>query len=1357
MAGPNISFRRGQRQWKQLPAGNIAVPAYPNEPSRPGALSWWLTLAPVLGIVVMSFGFGFLYGNFTYSFLISGASMVYPAVMLLRQREQLRRWREDKERIEQAYARRIEEVQLELSARRQGQSDYLNWTYPSPAELGTWAADRAERLWERRVGDPDFLDLRLGIGNVPASFSVGTPQIDIPELASPNLLKARDTAASFMTTPNVPVAARLAASTSLALCGPQQLREAATRAVLVHLAALHAPSEVELLAVLPARNISEWGWLKWLPHCRALQVETNSVNLASEPGQVRELLSGLMDRLQIRAQRPSGTDSGSPLLGPHLVLVVVDHEAVQGEAGIRRILEDGQRLGASLLLALPGTREVPEGCEAWADLESEKRGVLYRKNVAHTLSFVPDQLTPKTADRIARGLAPLEPVESGGASDLPTQIRLLDLIGRPDLDALDIESRWLAALSRPPALQVSVGAKAGRRSLVVDLKQSGHGPHGLIAGTTGSGKSELLLTLLTALALDHHPHQVNFVLVDYKGGTAMSVLADLPHTVGVVTDLDGRQTRRALMALRSEMTRREEILARHQVADIEKYHELGIAEPFPYLFIVIDEFAELRDRFKNDLGEVLSEFVSVAQKGRALGVHLILAMQKPEGVVNDSIRANMRFRICLRVERAEDSRNVLNRPDAYLLPNRPAGRAYFQVGNNEIFDMFQVARIAGFHRQDGRDTPANGDLKISEVAADGRRIPLVEIAFARTQAILSDSEARTEAQVIVEKAARAAERLQIQRLPSPWPPPLPAQVPVTQLIEKLGVEAWDGAGWSKRGSPRARLEPTPLALGDDPQHQLQEPLSVDLARDGNLLIVGAPGSGRTTALLTLVSSYVRTHSPAEINFHLIDYSGHLLQAGLAELPHVGGVYGPTEPERIRRLQSTLEAELDRRRARFADLGVANLEGYRKVIGAEDGMPALAVVINNFSGFREAFVDEVVDWTRLIREGGPYGLHFALASDRIPPTNVADLIASRIALRMADRTMYSLILGGRTDLTLYDPIPGRGFFSSKPPLEIQIALPTDSAAEDQIPALQSLAKSMRAAWSGPRPVEVRLLEEEVSLAAVLAQSGGLPAPAGAGRLTTWIGLDDEQLLPVELDLTKAGSYFLVSGPPESGRTTALATLVAAFGWQVPPTQLHVALVTPNRAERYPLDPLRDIPHVLGHAKSAKTLERLLERLEAEVQARSAGEGTGALAARILVLIDDYHLLGGRVEPDLMTRLEGLARRGADSGVTTAITIPSTVLTSLADPLVRQAKAWRSGIWLRSTDLTETSSLGLRLPTGMRGKALPPGRGFLYDPAAQTLLQVASPEFSAAGETDGAHPIGLAAWAAAIRKRWESHEA
>jgi S-DNA-T family DNA segregation ATPase FtsK/SpoIIIE len=1348
-----MPFKRSQRQWKHLPADEIAIPAYPSEPSSPGSVSGWLTFAPVLAIVVTSFGFGFLYGNFAYSFLISGASMIYPVVMLLRQREQVRRWKEERAKVREAYARRIDEVARELADRRQRHTEYLNFNYPSPGELAGWAADRSDRLWERRYADGDFLDVRLGVGDVPASFTVKAPSVEIPELASPNLLQALERAAAFRITPGVPVAVGLAKTGSLALCGPQQLREATLRALLVHLAGTHAPTELEILAVLAARNVTDWGWLKWLPHCRLIQGETDSKSLASEPGSVRELLSNLMDRLQLRAQRPAGAATGSSHLLPHLVLVVVDHEAVVGEAAVQRILDEGRSLGASLLIALPNPRDVPEGCQAWVELEGEARGLLHRKNAAHALSFVPDQISAKQATQFAKGLAPLEPEEPGAASDLPTQVRLLDLIGRPDLESLDIESRWLAALSRPPSLKVSVGAKAGRRPLVVDLKQSGHGPHGLIAGTTGSGKSELLLTLLTALALDHHPHQVNFVLVDYKGGTAMSVLADLPHTVGVVTDLDGRQTRRALMALRSEMTRREEILARHQVADIEKYHELGIAEPFPYLFIVIDEFAELRDRFKNDLGEVLSEFVSVAQKGRALGVHLILAMQKPEGVVNDAIRANMRFRICLRVERAEDSRNVLNRPDAYLLPNRPAGRAYFQVGNNEIFELFQVGRIAGFHRQDGRAAPAGEGWSILEVTPDGRRIPLVEVATTSPSAEVAGAEVRTEAQIIVEKAASAGERLRIRRLPSPWPPPLPMQFPVSAVLERLSLEAWTGTKWPNGDRLRPRLQPTPLGLQDDPQHQRQDPLMIDLARDGNLMIIGAPGSGRTTALLTLVSSYARTHSPIEINFHLVDFGGHQLGAGLAELPHVAGVYGPAEPDRIRRLQLTLESELDQRRTRFAELGVANLEGLRKSLAPGSALPALAVVINNFSGFREAFPDDLGPWTRLVREGGPYGLHFVLASDRLPPTNVADLISSRIALRMTDRTMYSIILDGRPDLALYDPVPGRGFVSSKPPLQVQIAIPCDAAAENQISGLQDLARAMSGVWTGPRPAPVRLLGEQVSLGDVIAQAASLPEVAMPTQSTAWIGLDDERLSLVDVDLSRMGSYFLVSGPPECGRTTSLAALAIAFGWQIPPARLRIALITPSRTERYSLDALKGLPHVVGQAKSAKALERLLERLEAEVEPGSAVDSPSTPATRVLLLVDDYHLLAGRIEPPAMNRLEALARRGADAGVTTVVAVPSTVLPSMSDPLVRQAKAWRSGLWLRSTDLTDASVLGLRLPVGMRGRALPPGRGILYEPSGQRLIQVASPEFSS--ETDSARdlPSGLEDWVDANRRRWQ----
>ena len=467
----------------------------------------------------------------------------------------------------------------------------------------------------------------------------------------------------------------------------------------------------------------------------------------------------------------------------------------------------------------------------------------------------------------------MELADSQTAGDLPDQIRLMELIGSPDVKRLDLKSRWLAALSRPPSLEVPLGMRHGSRPLIANLKQSGQGPHGLIAGTTGSGKSELLLTLLSGLALSNHPHQVNFVLVDYKGGTAMSVLADLPHTVGVVTDLDGKQTRRALVALRSELSRREEILARHQVADVDKYHELGISEPFPYLFIVIDEFAELKERFKNDLGEILNEFVSIAQKGRALGVHLILAMQRPEGVVNESIRANMRFKVCLRVERAEDSRNVLGRPDAYLLPSQPPGRAYFQVGNDEQFDLFQVARVAGFYREEGA-LVAEDPVLIQEVAPDGRRIKLFEVEAASPKTSEPQGRVQTEAQILVEKAVQAAEELGIERLKSPWPPPLPKELSLEKLFELSGHQSFGGTNWPTDPSRESKV---PIGLLDEPALQRQSPLLVDFQEDGNILVIGAPGSGRTITLMTLVAAYAESHPPDLIHFHLIDFGGHQLR------------------------------------------------------------------------------------------------------------------------------------------------------------------------------------------------------------------------------------------------------------------------------------------------------------------------------------------------------------------------------------------------------------------------------------------------------------------------------------------------
>lgn len=1311
----DLNYKRGQRQLPPLPRDEVEIPRYPHAPAKPRKMSKFLIIAPSFTMLIMALGMAFLFNNYTYAVIMLTISITYAGINVFRQREQEKRYQEELKRIQSAFGNRIREVQGVLEKHREQQRIYLKTVYPQVEQMVKWAWEESSRLWERSSKDKDFLDLRLGTGEVTASYQIDLPKIDIPELAPAQLLEAREMASTYLTLQGMPITFSLLRETTLAIVGPPVVREGLARTLLCQLVGLHTPRDVEIFAVYPSKLINTWEWLKWLPHSQAIHSGMIR-HLAYESETIREVYSGLLDLLDERELKiqDRAIDENT------LVLLVADPDLIRGETVLHRILDRGHSLNARLILLAPNVREVPDGFSSWVNLTDDQLATLQIGTNNPIQKLIPDLTELEVVEKLARGLAPIRLADEHSPVGLPNEIRLLELAGCPDLELLDLGKRWMEALSKAPDLRVPIGMRHGERALIVDLKQSGVGPHGLIAGTTGSGKSELLLTMLTGLALNHHPHQVNFMLIDYKGGTAMDVLKDLPHTVGVVTDLDGKQTRRALVALGSEMERREAILTRYRVADIDKYHQLGLAEPFPYLFIVIDEFAELRVRFRDDLGEILREFVSVAQKGRALGVHLILAMQKPEGVVNDSIRANMKFRISLRVERAEDSRNVLGRPDAYLLPHQPPGRAYFQVGRDEQFDLFQVARVAGYHRELGVIEKKSEPFSIQEVGPDGRRIPIYKIAPPAEGEEKPSGTRLTEAQLIVKKATQTAERLKIEKLPSPWPPPLPERVILGNLFQLEHDEVWEGEDWPDRQDWGG----VPVALLDEPVRQQQRPLLLNPIDDGNILVVGSPGTGRTNFLLTYSCSLMLNMSPDWVHFHMIDFGGHQLEAGFSGFPHVAGVYDAYEAERLRRLLSTLNAELEGRRKFFSEVGAVSLSGYRRANPDAPPMPLILTMINNFSGFYEAFRNEMAAWNRLLREGGSYGLYFMLTSDRIPTGRTADLLQTRIALPLTDRTWYSLILGSRPNLTTFDPHPGRGFINTKPPTELQVAIPMEGTPEDQITGLQKLGDRMNQTWEGDRPQPVRILGEHVSLAEVLPLNVFDDWPL-RDDLKTWIGLDHEELQPVYLDLEDVGSSMLITGPPESGKTTSLTAMALSFAATHHPDRIKMGFVSLGRSDSSHFDNLGKLPHALGLAKTIEELETLLADIEAAVEKRITHEpGKSQDRHHLAIFIDDYHTLTARASHELIGRLEELIRRGAEAGVTQIISVPNLSLSGAGDAVIRRLKSLKSGIWLVSTDRMQAQSVGLTIPLQMRGQLLPPGRGFLYNPGNRVMLQVAS---------------------------------
>jgi S-DNA-T family DNA segregation ATPase FtsK/SpoIIIE len=577
---------------------------------------------------------------------------------------------------------------------------------------------------------------------------------------------------------------------------------------------------------------------------------------------------------------------------------------------------------------------------------------------------------------------------------------------------------------------------------VVDLCRSG--PHALVAGTTGAGKSELLQTLISGLALHHPPDRCSFLLVDYKGGAAFAEAASLPHTVGLLTDLDRTTTARALRSLTAEVTRREGLLARHGAADVRDLpDEVDLAR----LVIVVDEFATLAE----ELPAFVPGLVGIAQRGRSLGVHLVLATQRPAGVVSPEIRANCTLRICLRTTDEADSRDVLGSPEAALLPVELPGRAFLRAGTGST-TCFQAARVTC--------PPLD-----TETAATVRRwswpaVPPAPEGSARAAGGPTDLSRLVGA--LVDRAREDA-------APSPhrpWLPPLPARLP------ELPAASGDGMR-------------VPLGLVDRPDRQAQVPLELDLDEGGCWLAVGGPRSGRTTLLAAVLAGATAAAAPDRLHVHVLDAGGGALAAGAARLPHAGTCVGDGDPLRTSRLVDRLAEEVAARRAAGPDRSSPRL------LLLVDGAEALTALLDECDPSRGSAA-----FLRLVRDGAAAGLTCVLTADRaVPGGRLAALAAHRLVLPLADGADYA-VAGVRAADVPVDRPPGRALLGEEA-WECQLALPT--------------TRPPRPGSAGGRP-PLRIVELPADPEPVGA---GSPAPAAGVPLVVGPGGDDGDALSVDL--------------------------------------------------------------------------------------------------------------------------------------------------------------------------------------------------------------------------------------------------
>jgi DNA segregation ATPase FtsK/SpoIIIE, S-DNA-T family len=848
---------------------------------------------------------------------------------------------------------------------------------------------------------------------------------------------------------------------------------------------------------------------------------------------------------------------------------------------------------------------------------------------------------------------------------------------------------------RTTAVPIGIGADG---PFVVDIRADG--PHALVAGTTGAGKSELLQTLIASLAAANRPDAMNFVLIDYKGGSAFKDCARLPHTVGMVSDLDGHLTERALASLAAELKRREEILLRAGAKDIEDYWEAtsrargrfapaaaSAAEPLPRLMLVIDEFASL----VAELPDFVAGLVGIAQRGRSLGVHLVLATQRPAGVVSADIRANTNLRIALRVTDAAESLDVIDVPDAARIARSTPGRCYVRSGASAPAAV-QSARIGGRRPGARRGQPAAARVVPVPWPALGRPAP----SGAPDAAAGVSEDMETDLSALVDAIAGAAKRLGIAEQRSPWLAPLPQMVTLEEISTRSVLS----------GAP-GEVPPVTFGLTDVPASQERVPLALDLAHGGHLVVAGTARSGRSTVLRTLAGSVAATASPADVHIYGLDCaSGSLLP--LTQLPHCGSVVSRDQTDRVERLIATLRAEITRRQQVLAASGFAGVAEQRAhTADPEQRLPWMLLLFDWWEGYVAAF--EQYDFGRLIdamlqilREGPAVGLRAAVTTDRTALIGqVGTVFQQRMVLHLADREDASFAGLSVRAMPLHQP-PGRLVFLGEGQLlEAQVALlDAEPSGPAQVAAIYRLAQRSAERFPRPgrrlRPLRTDLLPVRTTVAETLALDASFVPPSPLWAL---VGAGGDELGPQGIDIGADGPGVVVAGPPRSGRSTALLAMVSSLLR----SGTKVLAVTPRRS---PLRSLEGTPGVLGVLGADLTPD--------DVTSLVAG------VDRYVVVVDDAELLS---DNPVSFTLEEIIVSGRDAEHGLLLAGTTDDMSRIYSGFVRTALKSRCGLFVALAGPGDGDLFGIRLPRGAGPGPL--GRGLLVRPGSTAPVQVALP--------------------------------
>ena len=1003
------NFNRNTRVKYVIPSEEIEV-LQPKPKAQKPKKNLMVTLIPAVAMLVLIIALRGVMGGggmfVIYSGVTMGIGIIMSIVTYITDGKDYKKAVADRKT---QYLKYIQQKEIEIQEKRKNEQRILEKIYKPIDENIDTIKDFKKELFERDINDEDFLFVRLGTGINEANCKIKYAKQEFIDTDDDLVSIPEQIEKKYHNIEKSPIVSKFSESNAIGIVGKRNQLYDILKNITLDISTRHFYKDVKLFYLFKEDDCKKFAWLRWLKH---VNNDNNSVrNLMYDEESRNYILESIY--IELSKRESILLQKSDTRFATSFVIFVFDRKGIEKHP-VSKYIKRSNIYNFTFVFFEEYEELLPKGCTEIVRFEDSMGigGLLLSNNGDAISKFEYPKVTDEVMEEISLKLSAVSVDEVSLESELTKNISLFDLLGIMSVDDLDLNARW-AESKVYKSMAAPLGVKTKNQIVYLDLNEKHHGPHGLVAGTTGSGKSEILQSYILSMATLFHPYEVGFVIIDFKGGGMANQFRDLPHMIGAITNIEGREIDRSLLSIKAELRRRQEIFSRYDVNHIDSYIKLykdgKATQPIPHLIIIVDEFAEL----KSEYPEFMKELISAARIGRSLGVHLILATQKPSGVVDNQIWSNSKFKLCLKVQTKEDSNEVIKTPLAAEIIE--PGRAYLQVGNNEIFELFQSAYSGA--KAIVEDGGNNNNFELYKLNLWGKK----QLIYSNKKA-KEDKDVKTQLQAIIDYVNNHCKDDEIIKLPGICLPPLEDVVYLNDL-EYAKIDIVEGILVS-------------VGIYDDPEQQLQTELNINLS-GSNTYIIGSSQSGKTTMLSTMIYSIMDNYTPAQVNIYVID-CGNMAMKVFENSNHIGGIVLPSEEERMSNLLKMIHNQIAIRKVFFSTNSVGTFKAY--IEAGFKNLPQILLIIDNISAFREyypAYDDEILN---ISREGQSVGINIIATATQTNSIGYKTLanFGTRIAFNCNDKGEYSNIF----DRCKIEPkdTPGRALFMiDKRIVEFQTAL------------------------------------------------------------------------------------------------------------------------------------------------------------------------------------------------------------------------------------------------------------------------------------------------------------------------------